>query len=170
MSLARGVRNYLSDLRHNGGMPSMVERDAFEVGRDLAVTPGAVVARDGVAELLQYSPTIETVYDRPVLVVPPPIGRFYFLMQEVHREDPGGLRMEKLPRRARAARRRIDARGTQDLPHRGGRDHHAELGTVDLVTAEIRRRRVLGGLINEHERTASRSPDDSETAGQRSWA
>ncbi|HEX4094974.1 MAG TPA: alpha/beta fold hydrolase [Trebonia sp.] len=79
MSLARGVRNYLSDLRHNGGMPSMVERDAFEVGRDLAVTPGAVVARDGVAELLQYSPTTETVYERPVLVVPPPIGRFYFL-------------------------------------------------------------------------------------------
>jgi polyhydroxyalkanoate synthase subunit PhaC len=79
MSLAHGVRNYLSDLRHNGGMPSMVERDAFEVGRDLAVTPGAVVARDGVAELLQYSPTTETVYERPVLVVPPPIGRFYFL-------------------------------------------------------------------------------------------
>jgi polyhydroxyalkanoate synthase subunit PhaC len=79
MSLARGVRNYLSDLRHNDGMPSMVERDAFEVGRDLAVTPGAVAARDGVAELLQYSPTTETVYERPVLVVPPPIGRFYFL-------------------------------------------------------------------------------------------
>jgi len=49
-------------------------------------------------------------------------------MQEVHREDPGGLRVEKLPpRRARAARRWIDARGTQDLPHRGRRDRHAEL-------------------------------------------
>ena len=79
MSLVRGAHNYISDLRHNGGMPSMVERDAFEVGRDLAVTPGAVVARDAVAELLQYSPNTETVYERPVLVVPPPIGRFYFL-------------------------------------------------------------------------------------------
>jgi polyhydroxyalkanoate synthase len=79
MSLVRGVRNYMSDLRRNGGMPSMVERHAFEVGRDLAVMPGAVVARDAVAELLQYSPTTETVYERPVLVVPPPIGRFYFL-------------------------------------------------------------------------------------------
>ena len=43
-------------------------------------------------------------------------------MREIHREDAGGLRMEKLPpRRARAARRRIDARGTQDLPHGGRR-------------------------------------------------
>jgi polyhydroxyalkanoate synthase len=79
MSVLRGVRNLVSDLRHNGGMPSMVDRDAFEVGRDLALTPGAVVARDGVAELLQYSPSTDTVYERPVLVVPPPIGRFYFL-------------------------------------------------------------------------------------------
>src|SRR5712691_6039012 len=66
MSLVRGARNYISDLRHNGGMPSMVERDAFEVGRDLAVTPGAVVGRDAMAELLQYSPNTETVYERPV--------------------------------------------------------------------------------------------------------
>jgi hypothetical protein len=50
-------------------------------------------------------------------------------MQEVHREDPGGLGMEKLPpRRVGAARRRVDARGAQDLPHRGWRDHHPGLG------------------------------------------
>jgi polyhydroxyalkanoate synthase len=79
MSLARGLRNFASDLRHNGGMPSVVKRGAFEVGRDLAVTPGAVVARDAVAEVLQYFATTETVYERPVLIVPPPIGRFYFL-------------------------------------------------------------------------------------------
>jgi polyhydroxyalkanoate synthase len=79
VSLLRGVRNFVSDVRHNGGMPSMVEPDAFEVGRDLAVTPGAVVARDAVGEVLQYAPTTEAVFERPVLVVPPPIGRFYFL-------------------------------------------------------------------------------------------
>ena len=78
-SLVRGARNFAHDVRHNGGMPSMVEPDAFEVGRDLAVTPGAVVARDAVAEVLQYAPAAETVFQRPVLVVPPPIGRFYFL-------------------------------------------------------------------------------------------
>jgi polyhydroxyalkanoate synthase len=79
MSLVRGARNFTRDLRHNGGMPSMIEPDAFEVGRDLAVTPGAVVARDAVAEVLQYTPTTDKVFQRPVLVVPPPIGRFYFL-------------------------------------------------------------------------------------------
>jgi polyhydroxyalkanoate synthase len=79
MSLARGARNFARDVRHNGGMPSMIEPGGFEVGRDLAVTPGAVVARDAVAEVLQYAPATDTVFARPVLVVPPPIGRFYFL-------------------------------------------------------------------------------------------
>ena len=79
MSLARGARNLVHDIRHNGAMPSMIEPGAFEVGRDLAVTPGAVVAREAVAEVLQYAPATDTVFARPVLVVPPPISRFYFL-------------------------------------------------------------------------------------------
>jgi polyhydroxyalkanoate synthase subunit PhaC len=79
MSLLRGTKNYLEDLRHNGGMPATVDRTAFEVGRDLAVTPGAVVDRDSYAELIQYTPTTETVHARPILIVPPPIGRYYFL-------------------------------------------------------------------------------------------
>jgi polyhydroxyalkanoate synthase subunit PhaC len=79
MSLARGARNFVRDVRRNGGMPSMIEPGAFEVGRDLAMTPGAVVARDAVAEVLQYAPATDTVFARPVLVVPPPIGRYYFL-------------------------------------------------------------------------------------------
>ena len=79
MSLARGARNFARDVRRNGAMPSMIEPGAFEVGRDLAVTPGAVVARDAVAEVLQYAPATDTVFARPVLVVPPPISRFYFL-------------------------------------------------------------------------------------------
>ena len=79
LNLVRGLRNYVTDVRRNGGMPAMVPHGAFEVGRDLAVTPGAVVARDEVAEVLRYVPTTDTVHARPVLVVPPPIGRFYFL-------------------------------------------------------------------------------------------
>ena len=79
LNLTRGVRNWAGDLRHNGGMPSMADPQALQVGRDLALTPGAVVERDEVAELIQYTPATGSVRERPVLVVPPPIGRFYFL-------------------------------------------------------------------------------------------
>jgi len=78
-SLVRGTRNWATDLVTNGGMPSMVKHGSLRVGEQLAVTPGGVVSRDEVAELIQYSPTTEEVYERPVLVVPPPIGRYYFL-------------------------------------------------------------------------------------------
>lgn len=78
-SLWRGFQNWVDDLRHNGGMPSQVKHGVFQVGRDLAITPGAVVQRDDVAELLQYLPASEKVRTRPVLIVPPPIGRYYFL-------------------------------------------------------------------------------------------
>ena len=78
-SLRRGVGNWWQDLRRNGGMPATVDRGAFEVGRDLAVTPGAVVDRDAHGEVIQYQPATAHVRRRPVLIVPPPIGRFYFL-------------------------------------------------------------------------------------------
>ena len=79
LSLARGLRNALSDLVRNGGMPSQVDRSAFTVGEDLGITPGAVVHRDEVVEVIQYSPSTSTVRSRPLVIVPPPIGRFYFL-------------------------------------------------------------------------------------------
>jgi polyhydroxyalkanoate synthase len=79
LNLARGVRNWAGDLRRNGGLPSMADPQALQVGRDLALTPGAVVERDEVAELIQYTPATGSVRERPVLIVPPPIGRFYFL-------------------------------------------------------------------------------------------
>ncbi len=78
-SLVRGARNFVADVRHNGGMPAQTDRSAFTVGEDLAVTPGAVVHRDAFAEVIQYAPSTPTVRARPLLVVPPPIGRFYFL-------------------------------------------------------------------------------------------
>jgi polyhydroxyalkanoate synthase len=78
-SVLRGLGHLAHDVRHNGAMPTQTDRSAFEVGRDLALTPGAVIARDEVAELIQYAPSTPTVRARPVLVIPPPIGRYYFL-------------------------------------------------------------------------------------------
>lgn len=78
-SVLRGMGNLLDDLRHNGGMPSQTDRSAFTVGEDLAVTPGAVVHRDEIAEIIEYAPSTPTVHSRPLLVIPPPIGRYYFL-------------------------------------------------------------------------------------------
>jgi polyhydroxyalkanoate synthase len=79
MSLLRGMRNFAGDVRHNGGMPSTVDRSVYLVGRDFAITPGAVVDRDPYAEVIQYTPGTSQVQKRPVLIVPPPIGRYYFL-------------------------------------------------------------------------------------------
>ncbi|SDO32984.1 class II poly(R)-hydroxyalkanoic acid synthase [Pseudomonas jinjuensis] len=76
-SLFKGMRHLLGDLRHNGGMPSQVDRNAFEVGRNLAATPGAVVFRNDVLELIQYKPLGEYLHARPLLVVPPQINKYY---------------------------------------------------------------------------------------------
>jgi polyhydroxyalkanoate synthase len=78
-SLVRGARQFIDDVRHNGGMPSQTDRSAFTVGVDLAVTPGDVIDRDEVAELIEYRPSTSTVRQRPLLIIPPPIGRYYFL-------------------------------------------------------------------------------------------
>jgi polyhydroxyalkanoate synthase len=78
-SILRGLGHMLEDLRTNGGMPTQVDRSAFTVGEDLGITPGAVVYRNEVIELIQYTPATEQVRRRPLVIVPPPIGRFYFL-------------------------------------------------------------------------------------------
>jgi polyhydroxyalkanoate synthase len=78
-SVVRGLSHLVEDLRHNGGMPTQTDRSAFTVGRDLGVTRGSVVYRDDVIELIQYGPTTPQVSERPLVIVPPPIGRFYFL-------------------------------------------------------------------------------------------
>ena len=78
-SVVRGARNFLGDVRHNRGFPSQTDRSAFTVGTDLAITPGSVVFRNEVLELIHYAPSTDEVYERPLLVIPPPIGRYYFL-------------------------------------------------------------------------------------------
>lgn len=77
-SLAKGFRNFVDDWLNNGGMPSQVDDSKFQVGKNLAVTPGKVVHRTEMFELIHYQPVGETVYETPSLLIPPQIGRFYF--------------------------------------------------------------------------------------------
>ncbi len=77
LSLIKGFSQLVDDLLHNDGMPRQVSRHAFEIGRNLANTPGAVVFRNELLELIQYKPMSEKQYLRPVLVVPPQINKYY---------------------------------------------------------------------------------------------
>ncbi|SEN34687.1 polyhydroxyalkanoate synthase [Pseudomonas sp. ok272] len=76
-SLVRGLSHLLDDVMHNNGLPRQVNKHAFEVGKTVATTPGAVVFRNELLELLQYKPMSEKQYARPLLVVPPQINKYY---------------------------------------------------------------------------------------------
>ena len=76
-SVLKGLGHLLDDLLHNDGLPSQVSKRAFEVGRNLAATPGAVVFRNELLELIQYKPMSEKQYLRPLLIVPPQINKYY---------------------------------------------------------------------------------------------
>jgi polyhydroxyalkanoate synthase len=76
-SLLDGLSHLAKDMVNNGGMPSQVNMDAFEVGKNLATTDGSVVFRNDVLELIQFSPITESVHERPLLVVPPQINKYY---------------------------------------------------------------------------------------------
>jgi poly[(R)-3-hydroxyalkanoate] polymerase subunit PhaC len=78
-NMITGPRQLVSDLTREPRVPSMVPPDAYRVGSDLAVTPGTVVFRTPVFELIQYRPQTETVRTVPLLVVPPTINKFYVL-------------------------------------------------------------------------------------------
>jgi polyhydroxyalkanoate synthase len=79
MSVLAGAKNMFGDLIHNKGMPSQVDKAAFKVGQNLAVTPGAVVFRNQMVELIQYQPVTTEVCERPTLMIVPPIGKYYFM-------------------------------------------------------------------------------------------
>ncbi|WP_434673357.1 class II poly(R)-hydroxyalkanoic acid synthase [Pseudomonas sp. R1-15] len=76
-SLIRGISHLVDDLLHNDGLPRQVTPHAFEVGKTLASTPGAVVFRNELLELIQYKPMSEKQYATPLLIVPPQINKFY---------------------------------------------------------------------------------------------
>ncbi len=78
-SVRKGMANWANDLVHNHGMPSMVDLRPFKKGETIAATPGAVIYRNEVFELIQYTPQSETVYARPILMVPPQVNKYYAL-------------------------------------------------------------------------------------------
>jgi polyhydroxyalkanoate synthase subunit PhaC len=80
-NLVRGMRNLAEDIAAGGGDLRIRQSDAskFEVGRNLAVTPGKVIFQNDLMQLIQYTPSTETVLKRPLLIVPPWINKFYIL-------------------------------------------------------------------------------------------
>jgi polyhydroxyalkanoate synthase len=80
-NLVRGLSNLLNDLEHGRGnlRIKMTDTEAFDVGGNIAVSPGKVVYQNELMQLIQYTPTTEQVYARPVLVLPPWINKFYIL-------------------------------------------------------------------------------------------
>ena len=76
-SLAKGVAHMLADMKK--GRISQTDESAFEVGRNVATTEGAVVFENDLFQLLQYKPLTKTVYERPLLIMPPCINKFYIL-------------------------------------------------------------------------------------------
>jgi polyhydroxyalkanoate synthase len=76
-SVRQGLRNLAADL--DKGMISMTDASAFEVGRNLAVSPGSVVFENEFMQLIQYQPAGATVFERPLVMVPPCINKYYIL-------------------------------------------------------------------------------------------
>jgi polyhydroxyalkanoate synthase len=76
-SIAKGIQNLLHDVQQ--GHLSMTDESAFEVGRNVGTTEGAVVFENDLFQLLEYKPLTAKVYERPLLLVPPCINKFYIL-------------------------------------------------------------------------------------------
>ncbi len=80
-NLLKGLSNLLADLDRGKGRLhiKMTDLDAFQVGGNIAVSPGEVIYQNDLMQLIQYAPTTETVLKRPLLIIPPWINKFYIL-------------------------------------------------------------------------------------------
>ena len=80
-SLVDGLENLIADLEANNGemLVTLTDESAFEVGKNIAAAPGKVVFRNRMFELLQFTPTTETVHDVPMVIFPPWINKYYIL-------------------------------------------------------------------------------------------
>jgi polyhydroxyalkanoate synthase subunit PhaC len=79
LSLAKGARNFIHDVRTNRGVPRQVVPGAHTVGKDMALTPGKVVFRNDLMELIQYAPSTAEVHEIPLLFSPPWINKYYIM-------------------------------------------------------------------------------------------
>ncbi|MHC0053260.1 PHA/PHB synthase family protein [Actibacterium sp. D379-3] len=80
-SLVRGMENLVRDIEANQGelLVTLADKEAFRVGENLATTPGEVVYRNRMFELIQYAPSTETVHATPLIIFPPWINKFYIM-------------------------------------------------------------------------------------------
>lgn len=78
-NLVKGMENLLNDFQNGELQVRMTDMKAFELGKDIATTPGKVVFRNNLIELIQYNPSTDKVRKRPLLIVPPWINKFYIL-------------------------------------------------------------------------------------------
>ena len=132
-NLVAGGRRFVRDFATPPRVPSMVEPDAFEVGVDLAVTPGAVVLRTDMFELIQYTPQTTKVRTVPLLIVPPTINKYYVidlaeqrsLVEHLVGERPAGV-LHLLAQPGRPARR-LGRRHLRPGHHRGDGRRAADL-------------------------------------------
>lgn len=83
-NIGRGLRHLAGDVIRGAAVNGLAENDAFEVGKNLAITPGKVVFRNSLIELIQYSPTTEKVGAEPVLIAPAWIMKYYILDLSPH--------------------------------------------------------------------------------------
>ncbi|HEX6255118.1 MAG TPA: alpha/beta fold hydrolase [Euzebyales bacterium] len=79
ISVLKGMRNMLDDVVNNNGRPRQVDTSPFELGENLAATPGKVVFRNELMELIQYEPQTEQVHEIPILCSPPWINKYYIM-------------------------------------------------------------------------------------------
>ncbi|HUA09133.1 MAG TPA: alpha/beta fold hydrolase [Candidatus Acidoferrales bacterium] len=78
-SLIEGLTEMLDDVENNGGYPKQVDTSGFELGVNMAATPGEIVFRNELIELIAYTPQTQTVYERPILMSPPWINKYYIM-------------------------------------------------------------------------------------------
>ncbi|MGH8929289.1 MAG: PHA/PHB synthase family protein [Egibacteraceae bacterium] len=79
ISVVRGMRNFIDDLANNQGRPRQVDTSSFQLGENLAATPGRVVFRNDLMELIQYEPQTDRVGSIPILCSPPWINKYYVM-------------------------------------------------------------------------------------------
>ena len=77
LSLVKGLKNAYDDMMYNDGMVSQVDKKPFKLGENVAASPGNIVFRNEIMELVQYAPTTEKVHEIPQLTIPPQINKMY---------------------------------------------------------------------------------------------